>query len=95
MVWPATSPCGQEYDTTHALNCKKRGFVNIRHNNIRDYGANLLAKIHTDEENEPSLQPSEGEIVNGIPGDNARPDVRARVIWRDGQNVFFDARITN
>ena len=45
---PATYPCDQRYDTRHALNCKKGGFVTIRHNNIRDYEANLLAKIHTD-----------------------------------------------
>ena len=79
---PATYSCGQKYDTTHVLNCKKGGFVTIRHNNIRDYEANLLTKIHTDAETEPSLQPIEGEIVNGIPGDNARPNVRARGIWR-------------
>ena len=37
------------------MNCKKGGFVTIRHNNIRDYEANLLAKIHTDVETESSL----------------------------------------
>ena len=46
----ATSLCGQKYDTAHGLNCKKGSFVTIRHNNIRDYEANLLAKIHTDVE---------------------------------------------
>ena len=35
------------------------------------------------------------EIVNGIPGDNTRPNVRARGVWRDGQNSFFDVRIIN
>ena len=44
---------------------------------------------------DPSLQPVEGEIVNGIPGDNARSDVRARGVWKDSQKVFFDVRITN
>ena len=38
----------------------------------------------------PPSQPIEGEIVIGIPGDNARPDVRTRGAWRDGQNAFFD-----
>ena len=59
------------YETIHALNCKRSGFVTISHNNIRNYETNLLAKIHTDLETEPSLQPIEGEIINGIPGDNA------------------------
>ena len=75
---PATCPCGQKCDTTHELNCKKGGFLTTRYNNIRDYEANLLAKIHTDVETEPSLQPVEGEIVSRILDDNARPDVRAR-----------------
>ena len=90
-----TCPCGQKYDTTHALNCKKGGFVMIRHNSIRDYEGNLLAKVHTDVETAPFLQPIEGQIVNVIPADNARPNVRARGVWRDGQNAFFDVPITN
>ena len=81
------------YETIHALNCKRSGFVTISHNNIRNYETNLLAKIHTDLETEPSLQPIEGEIINGIPGDNARPNVRARGVWRDGQNAFLIFRL--
>ena len=27
--------------------------------------------------------------------DNARLDIRARGFWRDGQNAFFDVRVTN
>ena len=68
----------ENYDTSHALNCKIGGFVTVRHNNIKDYEANLLAKIYTGIETETSLQPIEREIVNGIPDDNARPSVRAR-----------------
>ena len=76
----ATCPCGQKYNTTHVTNCKKGSFVTIRHSNIRNYEANLLAKFHTDVQTEPSLQPTEGEIVNGIPGDNAKPDLSARCV---------------
>ena len=35
------------------------------------------------------------EFVYGIPGDNTIPNVRARGVWRDGQNSFFDVRIIN
>ena len=52
---PATCPCDQKYDTTHALNFKKVGFVTIRNNNIKDYELNRLAKIHAEVETEPSL----------------------------------------
>ena len=30
---PSHCPCGQKYDINHALNCKRGGFVIIRHNN--------------------------------------------------------------
>ena len=34
---PSHCPCGQKFDANHALNCKKGGFVIIRHNTIRDF----------------------------------------------------------
>ena len=62
----------------------------MRHNNIRDFEANLR-KIYADVETEPPLQPLDGEIVNGLTGD----DVRAKGVWRPGKNAFFDIRVTN
>ena len=92
---PSKCPCGQKYDVTHALNCKKGGFVTQRHNAVRDYEADLLKKIVNDVEVEPPLQPTSGEILSGLTGDSARPDIRARGVWRQGQNAYFDVRITN
>ena len=92
---PSKCPCGQKFDINHALNCKKGGFVIIRHNTIRDFEANLLRKVYTDVETEPCLQPVNGEQVVGLTGDEARPDVRARGVWRNGQNAYFDIRVTN
>ena len=92
---PTSCPCGQKYDVTHALNCKKGGFVTMRHNNVRDFEADLLSKIVNDVETEPELQPVTGEVFNGLSGDASRPDIRARGVWRDGQNAFFDVRVTN
>ena len=92
---PSQCPCGQKFDVNHALNCKKGGFVIIRHNNIRDFEADLLAEVHRDVEIEPTLQPVEGEQIDGLVGENARPDVRARGVWRQGQKTFFDIRVTN
>ena len=31
---PSQCPCGQNCDVTHAMNCKKGGFVIMRHNNV-------------------------------------------------------------
>ena len=81
--------CGQQYNVNQALICKRGGFVIIRHSN-RDFEANLIKQVHSDVEVEPHLQPMNGENINGLTGDDARSDIRARSIWRNGQNVFFD-----
>ena len=41
----------------------------------------LLTEICNDVEIEPPLQSLEGEIINGLTGVNAKPDVRARGFW--------------
>ena len=92
---PAICPCGQKCNVTHALNCKKGGFVAMRHNNLRDFEADMLSKIVNDVETEPELQPVTGEIVEGLSGNASRPDIRARGVWRAGQNAFFNVRLTN
>ena len=92
---PSKCPCGQSFNMTHALNCKTEGFITIRHNRVRDFEAQLLTEIYNDLEIEPLLQPLEGEIINGLTSVNTRSDVRARGCWREGQNAFFDVRITN
>ena len=34
---PTVCPCSQKFDITHALNCKRGGFVYMRHDNIKDF----------------------------------------------------------
>ena len=89
---PAMCPCGQKYNVTHALNCKKGGFVAMRHNNLRDFEADMFSKIVNDVEKEPELQPVTGEIIEGLSGNASRSDIKARGVWRAGQNAFFDVR---
>ena len=84
---PSKCVCGEIFDVNHAMNCKKGGFVSIRHDTIRDFEANLLNKVCNDVETEPKLQP--------INNDEARLDIRARGFWRRGQSAFFDVRFTN
>ena len=43
------------------MNCKRGGYIIMRHNDIRDFEANLLAKVCNDVEIEPGLQPVTGE----------------------------------
>ena len=57
-----------------------------------------MKSVLKDVETEPSLQPvidKTGYAQTAVLGDEARPDVRARGFWRDGQNAFFDVMITN
>ena len=36
--------CGEKCNVTHALSCKKGGFVTMRHNNLRDFEADCSPK---------------------------------------------------
>ena len=94
---PSKCPCGQRFDVTHAMNCKRGGFVIMRHNDIRDFEAKLWKKVCNDVEIEPPLQPLTNEHLErgSINTDSARLDVRARGFWRRGQNAFIDVRVTN
>ena len=75
---PSKCPCDQKYDLNHAMNCKRGGFVVIRHNNIRHFEANLLKTVENDVEVEPALQDIDNERIDGRTGDEARPDIQAR-----------------
>ena len=72
--------------------------MHARLDNIRDFECGLLKSVQNDVECEPMLRP----VINktGYPRtakleDNARLDVRARGFWRNGQNAYFDVRVTN
>ena len=92
---PSQYPCGHNYHVTHAMNRKKGGFVIMRHNNIRLFEANLLKTTLNGFEIEPKLQKIDNEELNGLTDDDARPDIRARRVWRQGQNAFFEIRLKN
>ena len=44
-------------------------------------------------ETEPFLA-LDGENIGGLTGDESRPDMRARGVWRHKQNAFFDIQVT-
>ena len=70
-------------------------FVAMRHNNLKDFEADMLFKIVNDVGTEPELQPVTVEIIEGLSGNASRPDIRARAVWRAGQSAFYDVRVTN
>ena len=89
---PSTCPCGQKCNVTHALNCKKGGFITIRQNNIRNFEAGLLSQVVMDVENWTTNAANRRWDISGT-GNATKPDIRARGVWRDGQNAFFDVLV--
>ena len=92
---PAKCPCGTTNDVTHAMNCATGGFIMARHNEFRDFEANLLKTVCNDVETEPQLQPVMEDETTSLSGDQAKPDIRARGFWRAGQQAFFDVKVIN
>ena len=45
---PSVCECGMKFDLTHALSCKKGGFVSLRHNHIGNITALLLTEVCKD-----------------------------------------------
>ena len=95
---PSKCPCGSTFNLTHALDCHRGGFVNVRHDNIRNLECKLLKTVVKDVECEPTLQPvinKQGYKASANLEDGARLNFRARGFWRDGQNNYTDVRVTN
>ena len=89
--------CRNNFSVKHALSCPKRGFLTIRHNEIRDITASLLTEVCTEVRVEPELQPVTPDQLNGASAnsqDGARLDVSASGVWGDRyQKTLFDERV--
>ena len=87
--------CGDNFDTDHAMICKRGDFITMRRNELRDLEAELLNTVCKDVQIEPVLQAIIGEVLN--PGANksadARPDIHARGFWEKSTSAFFDVRV--
>ena len=82
---PSKCGCGQHFDTTHAMNCKKGGYDHTSQFSTRLFHATLLNKVCSEVMIEPKLRSN----------DEARADVKGRGFWRSGQAAYFDVMITN
>ena len=95
---PINCVCGKSFNVEHALTCKTGGYINTRHNDIRDFTAELLNEVCNDVEVEPLLTPLTGEAFkykSAIKDDNARLDLSARGVHVKGSKVFYDVRVFN
>ena len=80
---PSHCSCGQPFSVEHALTCKTEGFPAVRHNEVRDITATLLAEVCHGVTTEPHLQPLSGESLShrsAITEDGARVWILGRKI---------------
>ena len=96
---PTHCSCGSSFSVEHVLSCPKGGFPIMRHNEVRDLTANLMAEVCHNVCIEPTLQPVTGELLSGasaITDDGARLDIAASGFWGGRyERAFFDVRIFN
>ena len=95
---PDVCVCDANFSVEHALNCKKGGFISTRHNDVRDFTAELLSEVCNDVAVEPMLTPLTGENLKYRTAnreDNARLDVSARGVWMRGSKAYFDVKVFN
>ena len=96
---PSYCECGHNFSLSHSLSCPKGGFPAIRHNELRNYTAELLKEVCTNVCIEPHLQPLTGEqlrLHTSIKGDEARLDVAADGLWGGRfERAFLDIRVFN
>ena len=85
--------CGKENTIDHSLICLKGGFVNMRHNALRDLNAEIQGEVCKDVVIEPSLIPLGNEEISGTRADGARTDISSRGLWGTFQRTFFDVRV--
>ena len=88
--------CEEPNTLNHLLICKNGGYVNMRHNSLRDLFAELLkASGCRDVVIEPPLLPLKGATLPGGSSteDGARLDVSARNIWSPLEKAFLDIRV--
>ncbi len=93
---PRNCACGRTNNIHHALSCKKRGFVSLRHNQVRDLQAGMLTEVCKDVVVEPKLTVLTGEHFmhkSANTSDEARLDVSARGLWSTMDKTYFDVRV--
>ena len=78
------------FDVTHALSCKKGGFITLRHNEVRDITLELLDEMCVDVRKEPILQEVKNEDLTweANKSKEARLDISALNFWTTGQRAF-------
>ena len=86
------SVCDARFDISHALSCKKGGFISQRHNELRDLTGLLLSEVCKDVCIEPALTELSGETMamkSANTSSEARVDISARGNLVKGSKSIF------
>ena len=81
--------CGEFFNRTHALTCKKGGLICLRHNELRDLNIQLCQKAGLRTVREPVLKEATEEV------DGLRVDWGVRGFWEPQREALFDTCILN
>ena len=96
---PSRCACGASFTMEHALSCPTGGFPTLRHNEVRDFTANIMSEVCHDVCIEPQLQELSDEPLHhatSIRDDGAHLDMRAHGFWGDrSRRSFFNVRVFN
>ena len=96
---PVHCVCGRRFSVDYALNCPTGGYPTLRHNELRDFTAEILSEVCADVCTEPSLQPLSGETMTNATAnveDGARLDISAAGFWGGRhQKAYFDVKVFN
>ena len=94
---PLVCICGESFTIAHSLMCVYGGFVNQRHDDIRDLSVSLVKEVCHNVCKEPVLQPLSGEsfrLRSTTTEDNARLDLSADGFWGHRfRRTYFDVRV--
>ena len=96
---PAYSAALKSLDGCGPLNCPTRGYPTLRHNELRDFTAEILSEVCVDVCIKPPLQPLSGETLTYATAnveDGARLDISAAGFWGgQHQKAYFDVKVFN
>jgi hypothetical protein len=89
--------CGKDNSANHSRNCHLGGYINQRHDRIREYIHAKASTVYKDTETETMLDPVEEQDLNlgANTNDGARTDIRINSFTRNFQDTHMDVQIIN
>jgi len=83
--------CEAAFTLNHALDCKKRGLITQKHNEVRDALGDIAALACKEVVREPVVR--EADEIRGVSAQVA--DFGVRGVWQPQTEVLFDVRVVD